>query len=502
MTTLAYPEREQALCIGVVQSAGAFEAAVRGGVLDDHFTQPVCGAVWSCVRKLREAGESMRWAVLEEALRQTPYLEAAKQLLRAVKSTPTLSDKDAASDADKVVSAARARHAQREVSGALSDLSGAEDPQTALREFNDRTFALSMSQPQARSNQSVMEVLSEVFTDISDMGARLRKITGVPFHIAGVDGKLRGAQPGKVTIVAARPGVGKTAFLTTAVARQVELHDAEQAPMQPCLFFSLEMSKKELVQRLLCEMAKISYERMMFGDHPSQVEMRRLVNAADKQASSPLEIDDENPLTVEQIAASIYRWHRKLWPRGCPKGAHASVYIDYLTIIARSPGIKDEQAHVRHCMMVLNAVAKKTGVSIVLLCQLTRLHVNEGRWPEPSDLRGGGEIEEGAFAIVMLHPLGRQEDADAGKTWRGLIVAIVAKNRGGAQGTVMLHYQGECYDFREWNPHTDGPIEDVLHGTGRPQQQARQAKPAKAKAPAHTQPRGGPPTVMPAHRDA
>jgi len=502
MTTLAYPEREQALCIGVVQTAAAFEIAVRSGLLDEHFTLPVCAAIWSSVRRLRESGEEVRWLVLEEALRQTPHLESAKALLRAVKVAPPLTDEQAADDADKVVSAARARSASREVSRALADLEGAADPQTAHREFTDKTFALALEQTRATPRRTVHAVLSEVFHDIQDTAARHRKITGVPSHIRGVDAKLRGFQAGKVSIVAARPGVGKTAFLTTATARQVERHDAATAPMQPCLFFSLEMHSGELVQRLLCEMAKISYERMMFGEKPCEAEVRRLINAADKLSSAPLEIEEENPLTVEQIAAEIYRWHRRMWPRGRPKGAHGSVFIDYLTIISWSPGIRDEQSHVRHCMKVLNSVAKRTGLSIVLLCQLTRLHVNEGRWPEPSDLRGGGEIEEGAFAILLLHPLGRQEDSDAGKPWRGLVAAVIAKNRGGPPGQVFLKYEGESFDFREWNSATDGPIDDVLHGTGRPQQGRKQAAPKAAKQPPHQAPRsGGPSTVMPAYKD-
>lgn len=507
-TALAYPEREVALCIGVVQRAGAFEEAVRAGLLDEHFTGAAAKAVWTAVRTLRETGKDVRWLVLEEILRHTPHLESARALLRGVKSTPPLTDEEAFDDAAKIVAAARARHAAREISGALEDLTTGTDPQEALRDFEDRAFALAMAAPPEHSETTLSATLSGIFTKIADPVQRHRKITGVPCHIRGLDQKLRGFQAANVTLIGARPGTGKTAFVTTSVARQVELHDPATAPMFPCLFFSLEMKKEALVERVLCEMAKVSYERMLFGDPPSQPELRRLLYAADQIKDAPLEIKDASPQTVEQIAAVIYRWHRRRWPKGPPRGTHASVVIDYLTIIKWSPGIKDEQAHVRHCMAVLNAVAKNSGISIVMLCQMTRAFVNEGRWPEPSDLRGGGEIEEGANAIVLLHPLGRQEDADAGKPWRGLIVGIIAKNRGGEPGPVMLKYEGERFEFREWNKDTDGPIEDVLHGTGRPAQQ-RGAKPAgkpAAKQPPHAPPpgmprSGGVPTMMPAHKD-
>lgn len=497
--TLAYPEREAALCIGVVQRAGAFEEAIRAGLLDEHFTGAAAGAVWTAVRTLRETGREVRWLVLEEVLRHTPHLEAAKALLRGVKTTPPLTDEEAFDDAAKIVAAARARHAAREVAGALQDLTGGTDPQEALRDFEDRTFALAMAAPPEHSETSLSTALTAIFTKIADPVQRHRKITGIPSHIRGLDQKLRGFQSANVTLIGARPGTGKTAFVTTSTARQVELHDPGQAPMFPCLFFSLEMKKEALIERILCEMAKVSYERMLFGEPPSQAELRRLLYAADRLKDAPLEIKDASPQTVEQIAAVIYRWHRRRWPKGSPKGTHASVVIDYLTIIKWSPGIQKEQDHVRHCMAVLNALAKNTGIAIIMLCQMTRAFVNEGRWPEPSDLRGGGEIEEGANAIVLLHPLGRQEDADAGKPWRGLIVGIVAKNRGGEPGPVMLKYEGERFEFREWNAATDGPVEDVLQGQQRQQGRA----PAKPKKPpAHTQPRGGPPTVMPAHRDS
>ena len=292
----------------------------------------------------------------------------------------------------------------------------------------DRAFGIVVGQDRAREKRTLHNVLSGLLGKIADPAQRARRIVGIPTHIGPLDAKTRGDQLGKVTIIGARPGAGKTAFTTSILADAIERNDPTIHPMDPMLFFSLEMDDEELVARVMCAMAGIEYESMMYGPKPDAEMSRRLIWAADCINASPLEIDDETPRTVEQIAAEIYSWHRRVFSRRKTRG---KVVIDYLTRIKRSPGIKNLQDHVMHCMAVLADVAKRTGLAIVVLSQLTRGHVKEGRMPEMDDLKGGGDIEENAFHVILLHPLGKAEDAAASRVWRGSVAALVEKNRSG-----------------------------------------------------------------------
>jgi replicative DNA helicase len=458
-TKLSYPERELALALAAVKDAAVYDAAVAAGMLADHITRPEVAAIWRVTAELRDAGETPRGAVMVEKLRAMKMEEPCRGLLARVVKVPVPSETEARADAEKIVAAARAREADVALAEAVAEMRGAEDPQAALAVLRDRAFGVAMDHDRARAKRSTTEILNSVFNRIKDPAARARTIIGIPTNIHAIDAKTSGWRLGKVVIVGARPGAGKTAFVTSIVADQAERNDPSCSPAPPCLFFSLEMDDDELVMRVMCAMARVDYETMMHGPLPDEQTLRRLVTAADRITQSPLEIDDETPRTVEQIAAEIYRWHRIRFRHRKTIGY---VVIDYLTRIKRSPGIKTLQDHVMHCMAVIADVAKRTGLALVVLSQLTRGHVKEGRNPELDDLKGGGDIEENAFHVVLLHPLGKTEDAAAGRPWRGSVAAFIEKSRGGPTGMVMLKFDGSIYKFRAWNNEVDGSLDDVL----------------------------------------
>lgn len=506
MTTLSYPERERLLALLAVKSADAFHTAVSAGVQDDHFTVMVAGAVWTAVRELREAGKNVTGVEMVEKLRPSRHFDDARALLKGVPTLEVAGEAEVYEHAAKIVAASQARTAAAEAADALRELQGAPDPQAALGVFLDRAFGLTMDQQRTSRQMTTTEALSSVFNKIVDKAARRRTVTGIPTGIMALDEHTRGLQAGKVTVLGARPGVGKTAFATSMTAKLIESHDEARAPMPAALFYSMEMDSPELCVRLMAEISKVDINTMMFGEMPSPDTLRRMQRAADLINKAPLTIDDKSSQTVEQLAAGMWRWVRRMYPKGRPKGAYGVVIIDYLTRIKKTRPSMSLQEHVMHCMAVLADVAKDTGLAVLVLSQLTRLHLNEGRWPDMGDLKGGGEIEENAFAVVVLHPLGRAEDAAAGRPWRNLIAAQLEKNRAGEPGkTVMLHYEGSIYDFRAWNTATDGNYDDVIG-----QSQVQRGKPAPAprkpakdpKQPPHQAPRsGGPSTVMPAYKD-
>ena len=458
--TLAYPEREVALVLAAIKSPAVYDTAVAAGLLAEHITQPPVSAIWSVAAELYEAGGEVRGALMVERLRQLGKHEACKDYLRRVKDVPVMDEAQAHDDATRIVSAACAREAESSLATALSELRTSNDPASALAVLRDRAFGVAVDQNRARAKRSIRAALEVVLSKMVDPVARTRRIVGVATFIETLDAKTRGYQFGKVVVIGARPGAGKTAFVTSTLATMCERHDASHSPMPPCLFVSLEMDDDELVARLICAMVRVEYEAMMYGAIPHHDVLRAINMAADRIDKAPLEIDDETPRTVEQIAAEIYRWTRRKFRKGQRGGV---VYLDYLTRIKRSPGIKTLQDHVMHCMQVLTDVAKRTGHALVILAQMTRGHVKEGRMPEMDDLKGGGDIEENAFHVILLHPLGKQEDAAAGRPWRGAVAALVEKNRGGPSSVmVRLKFDGAMFRFRAWDDSLDGSLDDVL----------------------------------------
>ena len=492
---LSYPEREGLLAKLAARYVDAFHTAVSAGLEDSHFTLPVPAAIWTAARELRETGKKVGFVELTEKLRDSKHLAAAQAMLR--EKPPTATEPEVFAHAEKIVAAAKARAAAQGTVDALRELESAEDPQEALGVFLDRAFTLTIDQTQVRRARTPSEALSEFFNDIVDPATRRRTITGIRTGIAAIDEKLRGCQMGKVTLVAARPGVGKTAFATSMLAKQIVAHDPDHAPMPACLFTSLEMDDKELVTRLMLDITKMPASVLQFGDRPPVEDWGHIQRAADLIARAPLTIDDEAGQTVERIAAKVWRWHRRTWPKGAPKGACGYVIIDYLTRIKRTSSKMSLQDHVTHCMEMLTTLAKDTGLAIILLSQLTRQHLIDGRRPDMGDLKGGGEIEENAFAVVLLHPLGKGTDSGAGRGWRGCIAALIDKNRAGVPGkSVMLKYDGEVYSFRAWNVETDGTLDDVmaeLTGRAGPTPQKQPRKPKQEALPSAPPGRGAPP---------
>ena len=472
MTPLAYPERETALVRAAVMSVSVYDAAISAGLLPEHITQPPLAAIWTATATLRDNGKDVRGVLLMELLRAARMEEACKALVIRAAKVPIPEDGQAYEDAAAIVAAARAREAARELTTAVQELQAGGDPKEGLSVLRDRVFGVAVDQDRAREKRSTYKALKEVFIEIADEKARARRIDGVPTFLHALDIQTQGWQFGKVVIVAARPAAGKTAFATSVLMSQIDQHDPSTHPMSPTLFFSLEMDDSELFKRLLTAGGQITRDELFYGDSPSGERLQRVAQAADRIERAPLEVDDETPRTVEQIAAEIYRWHRRL-TRRAPKRARfcGQVVIDYLTRIKRSPGQGHTlQDRVAHSMSVLADVAKRTGAAIIVLAQLTRGHVKEGRPPEMDDLKGGGEIEENAFHVVILHPLGKREDAAAGRPWRGSVAALLEKNRHGPTRMVMLKFEGAQYRFRVWNNEIDGSIDDVLAtmDTGRP----------------------------------
>ncbi|RMH29606.1 MAG: replicative DNA helicase [Planctomycetota bacterium] len=303
------------------------------------------------------------------------------------------------------------------------------------------------------SQVSVAERLSELLHQTMEAldANEGRAITGVATGYLELDEITSGLQPGEMIIVAARPSMGKTA-LALNLAEQVALGGGPGASPIPSLFFSLEMSRQAVAQRLLCARSGVDSQRLrrnMLKDEDYQ----RLMATCGELDAAPLFIDDTPGMTVTQLRARARRaftQHRV----GC-------VFVDYLQLLtAPGAGRESRQVEVSAISRGIKALARELNVPIVCLSQLNRAaEQREGHRPRMSDLRESGSIEQDADVIMLLHREAYYHKRDSAWTRENadrenVAELIIAKQRNGPTGVVELEWDARTTRFhqRQWRP--------------------------------------------------
>jgi replicative DNA helicase len=239
---------------------------------------------------------------------------------------------------------------------------------------------------------------------------------GIRTGFSDLDRILGYLPPQSVCLVAARPGVGKTSFALN-VAAHVALHEA-----RPVGFVSLEMAGGELLNRLVCARASVDSAVVKRGEL-NAAEIKRVTAALGALASAPLHFYDRGGLTLSQLSAAARRMVQ----------AHKVelLIVDYLGLLLSGERGQSRYEETTLISSGVKALAKELRVPVLLLAQLNRASVREGRAPGLADLRDSGALEQDADAVVLLHKDG--EDANPQP-----VRAIVAKNRNGPAGAIDL----------------------------------------------------------------
>lgn len=492
-------DRERSIVAHAGRTVEVYDAVLAEGLTSDHFGDPRWRAIFAAVVSLRESGvREIRSLELKERLRETPEAIEALGELKAVERA-TLDQ--ARADALAVIDGAHVRALADTLHRSLAAINKFP-PAEALRQVQGLMAGASEARPRSPREQGARRVndsLQRIFRAIADPASRARRITGLPIGIDGIDERTRGLQAGKVVVVAARPSGGKSALGTTIVANLAQAAGARASEfggtlgdfMAPTLVYSLEMEKDETVKCMLWAHAGIPEERALWGQPLTDEELSRLMASGEALASVDLEVETKSKFKAAEMAADIRAWHKRRWPKGAPKDVHGNVrphglvIIDYLQLVDGDDPKADTVRQLTQISNTLREVAKETGVCVVILSQLGRDSEKEGRWPGMGDLKGAGAIEQDAHVIILLHPLGRTEDAYAGKPWRGCVMAILAKVRGGRPGLVPLHFWGECRRFQSWDSKVHGTYDDLMP--------AAQVRPQRARKPKDGAPAGAAP---------
>ncbi|HKZ15905.1 MAG TPA: replicative DNA helicase, partial [Geobacteraceae bacterium] len=276
-------------------------------------------------------------------------------------------------------------------------------------------------------------ILKDTIKNIEALYEKKEHVTGVPTGYVDLDGKTAGFQRGDLIIIAGRPSMGKTAFALN-IAQYASIH---ADPPQPVAVFSLEMSKEQLVTRLLCSEARVDAGRLRTG-HLIDTDWAKLTRGASSLHQAKIFIDDSPAISVLEMRAKSRRL----------KAEHkiGMVIVDYLQLMRGGSNPESRQQEISEISRSLKALAKELEVPVIALSQLNRgLESRTDKRPMMSDLRESGAIEQDADVIMFVYreEVYDKENADL----KGKAEIIIGKQRNGPIGIVELTFLGEYTRF-------------------------------------------------------
>jgi replicative DNA helicase len=314
-------------------------------------------------------------------------------------------------------------------------LEGEDGADTILDNAESSIFALAEDRVKA-GLIPVKDIVRDNFERLEKIFREGKSITGVSTGYTELDKLLSGLQPSELLILAARPSQGKTA-LALNFAENISIRAGS-----PVAFFSLEMSKESLLQRLVASVAQIDAHKFRSG-HLSREDWRRMTEALGTISSAPLWIDDAGSTSVLEIGAKARRLKRE-------KGL-SLVVVDYLQLITGRGRFSNRQEEVSSISRGLKGLAKELQVPVLVLSQLTRAPEREERGPQLSDLRESGAIEQDADVVMFIYRP-HWSKMDASPEEREQAEIQVAKQRNGPTDKVRFVFRSRLTRFEEAAP--------------------------------------------------
>ncbi|MGK3959153.1 replicative DNA helicase [Sorangium sp. So ce118] len=322
--------------------------------------------------------------------------------------------------------------------------------------------------PQGTSTQPIAQVLKAAFEQITAAAERGDRITGISTGYEKLDAKTAGLHDGDLSIIAARPGMGKTSFVlnlavNVASPRTVSSPGPDQAghgierhePGFGAAIFSLEMPREQLATRMVCCEGRVDLGRLRQGFLQPD-DWRRLTEAASFLSTLPIWVDDTPAITLLELRAKVRRIQAE-YDRP-PADGHSGrrvglVVIDYLQLMKGRDGVNSREQEISEISRGLKQLAKELKVAVIALSQLNRAvetRTTKDKRPQLSDLRESGAIEQDADNIMFIY---RDEYYNPETTnHKGIAEIIVAKQRNGPTGKVLTRFTASCTRFDNLAP--------------------------------------------------
>lgn len=397
----------------------------------DDFYKEAHRAIYMAICSLFEKGEPADLITVTEALREQNKLDqvgGAVYIANLANSVPTAANVEYYA---KIVKDRAILRALVRVGTAIaaSAYDTSTDVEVALDEAERAIFQIA----QKRSVQGyydIKTVLVDTFERIEYLYSNKGGVTGTPSGFPDLDKITSGFQPSDLIIIAGRPGMGKTAFALNIVENAALRESCSVA------IFSLEMSKEQLAQRMLCSVAGVDGQRLRTGflrddDWP------KLSFALGKLSEASIFVDDTPSISIMEMRAKARRI----------KAEHGLdlVVVDYLQLMAGRTKTENRQQEVSEISRSLKQLARELNVPIIALSQLSRaVEQRTEKIPSLADLRESGSLEQDADVVIFLY---REDYYNLETEKKGLMDVIVAKQRNGPTGKVELVFLKEFGRF-------------------------------------------------------
>lgn len=309
--------------------------------------------------------------------------------------------------------------------------------------FAEKTVYDISEQTDNGSVVKINDVIPSVMVKLDELSKNKSDVMGIKTGYKGIDKLLNGLHPSDLIILAARPAVGKTSFAMN-ILENVALQGYS------CAVFSLEMSKEQLVQRMMCSVANVSMENALKGKLDRR-EWLKIAKARESLSTTKIFIDDTSMITPQEVLSKCRRLKRKY-------GLNL-VVIDYIQLMSSENSKKSDnrQQEISEISRWLKLLAKEIGVTVIALSQLSRaVETRRGR-PQLSDLRESGAIEQDADIVAFIHRPDRnatEQEIQKNNIRKNVAEILVEKHRNGPTGLVKLYFKGECTKFINYNEET------------------------------------------------
>jgi replicative DNA helicase len=422
-------EAEQSILGAVLVDSGCL-TAVMDYVRPESFYRQENARIFEIMIRLFVAGQVIdHITILEQVLGERVFeneADAKIYLANLVQILPSTANVEAYA---RIV---REKHYVRSLIMAAQEIivnsrDGAADAQLLLDLAEQKIFEIREGRETSRLHR-IDSILVGIYDKLQRLSGEDRdSYTGVPSGFSGVDRIITGLNRSDLILVAARPGMGKSAF-----ARNIATHVAAKTKKKT-VFFSLEMSNEQLVERVLSGDALVRGDKMRTGELDSH-DWVRIAYSARNLAAMPLYFDDTAGITVPEIKARL----RRVKDLGV-------VFIDYLQLMGSASRSENRVQVVSEMTRSLKIMAKDLNVPVIVLSQLNRgPESRTDKRPLLSDLRESGSVEQDADIVMFLY---RDAYYNRDSEEQNVAECIVAKNRHGETGIVKMAWDGEHTKF-------------------------------------------------------
>jgi len=397
----------------------------------DDFYQPAHQSIFEAITSLYNTNQAIDAVTVTEALRRSGDLDkvgGVSYLTRLVDLVPTAGNVDYYA---RIVEEHSVRRNLIRAGSVVGDVAFSVDQE--LPAVLDKAEQTVLAVAERRTNQVMVPVgplFQPALEQLEMLESRGSEVIGLSTGFRDLDRKLGGLHPANLLIIAARPAMGKSS-LATAIATNVAVAGGTVA------LFSLEMSKEEIVQRLLSAVGRVDSMKLRTGQLGNS--WQKVTSAAGKLYKAPIFIDDSPIVSVTDIRAKCRRLKRQ--------HSLALVVVDYLQLM-QGTARENRQQEIAEISRNLKNLARELAVPIVAVSQLNRsLESREDKRPRLADLRESGSLEQDADVVMFVyrHEYYHQDDIAT----KGKAEIIISKHRAGSTGTVEMTFMAEFTTFAD-----------------------------------------------------